>query len=99
MELQSKQLPGLAVFSVDDGEKLGQVKDYVLDPEIRAIVAFIIGGTKRFREEFILPYERIKGIGKEAITVESANVLGKNRTFRSWPHYSKPCPISAVAAS
>lgn len=92
MELQSKQLPGLAVFSVDDGKKLGQVKDYVLDPEIRAIVAFIIGGTKRFREEFILPYERIKGIGKEAITVESANVLGKKQDFPQLASLLKAMP-------
>ncbi len=83
MELQSKQLLGLTVFSITDGKKLGQIKDYVLDPAARAVTALIVGGTKRFRDESILPFENIKGISKEAITVETANALGRKQEF---PH-------------
>ncbi|MEE0777353.1 MAG: PRC-barrel domain-containing protein [Bacillota bacterium] len=42
MELQSKQLLGLTVFSITDGKKLGQIKDYVLDPAARAVTARIV---------------------------------------------------------
>ncbi|MEG1822325.1 MAG: PRC-barrel domain-containing protein [Clostridiales bacterium] len=77
MELRSKNILGLPVFAISQGEKLGQVKDYVFHPEKKAIIALLISPTKRFGEEKILPFSNIKSLGQEAITLENPGMLEK----------------------
>lgn len=75
MEIRSRNILGSPVFAMDKGENLGQVKDYVFDPEKKAIIALIITGSKRFGEEKILPLENIKALGQQAITIENSQAL------------------------
>ncbi|MDO4541922.1 MAG: PRC-barrel domain-containing protein [Bacillota bacterium] len=75
MEIRSRDILGSPVFAVDKGENLGQVKDYVFDPETRTIVALVIAGTKRLKDEKILPRENIRSLGQVAITIDDAAAL------------------------
>ncbi len=86
MEIASKDLIGLPVFSLEEGEKLGQVRDLVIDPDKRAIVAIVIGIKKIFQEEKIVPFQRVRHIGPEALLLASAAHLEKKANF---PHLLK----------
>ncbi len=77
MEIASKDLIGLPVFSLEEGEKLGQVKDLVLDPGKRAIIAITVGTKKMFQEEKIVPFHKIHHIGPEALLLSSTAHLEK----------------------
>ena len=66
----SKKLLGMPVLSLESGEKIGTVKDYIIDPQALKIAAILLernGGWAR--ETRIITFEHIKNAGEHAITV------------------------------
>lgn len=64
------------VVNVQDGKKLGVIKDLDLDVEKGRINALVLPGPNRFinfftrREDIVVPWERIVKIGQDVILVE-----------------------------
>lgn len=64
------------VVNVQDGRKLGVIKDLDLDVERGKINALVLPGPNRFiniftrREDIVVPWERIVKIGRDVILVE-----------------------------
>lgn len=64
------------VVNVQDGRKLGIIKDLDLDVERGKINALVLPGPNRFiniftrREDIVVPWERIVKIGRDVILVE-----------------------------
>ncbi len=64
------------VVNVQDGRKLGVIKDLDLDVEKGRINALVLPGPNRFiniftrREDIVVPWERIVKIGRDVILVE-----------------------------
>lgn len=75
MEKASKKILGLPVFSIKEGQKLGQVKELVIDHDNKSISGLIIQSKGIFREDRVIPYGKIKNIGQEAIIVETHTSL------------------------
>lgn len=75
MEIRSKTMVGLPVFTTTHGEKLGQVKDYIFHPESKGILAFVVSKGKPFGEEWLLPIANMKSMGVGAVTVEESSAL------------------------
>ena len=92
MEISGKKLLDLPVFAVDNGQKLGQVKDYVFDPAARALVALVVGVKGMFREDLLLPLAHIKHIGGEAVTVDSVRSLSQRDGCPQWSALLKSPP-------
>lgn len=71
----ARALIGRAVVSVADGEKLGAVSDALLDVEGRAVRGFTIsaggGGMLHRTQRSVVPFEQVRTIGPQAITVEN----------------------------
>lgn len=65
------KLKGMTVVSVSEGARLGRVEDVLLDTS-----ALQIGALKIAHEgqQFVIPFNLIKSIGADAITVESSQV-------------------------
>ena len=64
---------GLPILSLSDGKKVGKAKDVILDLSSGRIAGFRAkSGPFTHR---ILPFDRVKAIGPDAITVESAASL------------------------
>ena len=69
--MRSAALKGMSVVSVAEGTRLGRVDDLLIDTAERRIVALHCSDQGR---RFIVPFQFVRNIGKDAITVESSQV-------------------------
>jgi sporulation protein YlmC with PRC-barrel domain len=69
--MRSATLRGLAIISIAEGTRLGRVDDLLIDIAERRIVALHCSDQGR---RFIVPFQHVRNIGKDAITVESSQV-------------------------
>jgi sporulation protein YlmC with PRC-barrel domain len=69
--MRSATLKGLAVVSIAEGTRLGRVDDLLIDTAEWRVVALHCSDQGR---RFIVPFQHVRNIGKDAITVESSQV-------------------------
>jgi uncharacterized protein YrrD len=71
---KTRELKGMPVLALEEGERLGQVRGLILDPVARQVVALIldrrVGG-----EDQIVATANIRTVGPAAITVENRSSL------------------------
>lgn len=77
-----QELKGIAVISINTGQKLGVVDQIALDPSGRHVAAFTVhsgGNTSMITTELPdaswLPVKKITAVGPDAITVRSTSAL------------------------
>ena len=92
MEINVNQILGLTVFSLEHGERIGQVRNFFLDPKEKELVALLVGNKKIIKDESILPLQDVTGISLEAITVDSPAVLRKKNDYPALKEYAKNPP-------
>lgn len=66
------ELIGKPIVSMIDGEKVGVVKDLLIDSEQLKVTAVLLGGIPG---QGLLPYEQVKSVGLDAMTIESAQAI------------------------
>jgi len=62
----------IALIGLKEGKRIGRVKDVILNLQTGCVAGFRVRAHWR---KWVLPFERVKSIGREAITVESADDL------------------------
>jgi len=67
------QIKGQRVLTVDDAQQVGGVRRLILDAELGSVAAAHIEGT--VGETTMLPWEKVKSIGPDALMVESVRQL------------------------
>lgn len=92
MDITGKRLIGLPVFAIDNGQKVGQVKDYLFDPKEKGIIALIIGSKGLMRDDYLLPFADLKHIGPEAVTIENERLLRKKGEKPEWANLLREMP-------
>jgi uncharacterized protein YrrD len=73
-----RQLMGLPVISIDDGESQGKIHDVVYDPRQGRLIGFVVqrgGGFLSRPDSFWLASEALHALGEDAATVPSAASL------------------------
>ena len=73
-----KQLIGMSVISLADGEIQGQIHDVIYNPLQGRLVGFTVtrgGGFLSRGETFYLAADNVRAVGEDAVTVESARAL------------------------
>lgn len=71
-----KKLKGLAVVSIDGGEKFGQIEDIIIDATERRISAVKIGsGGVLKRDHNWVPFSAVRSIGVDALMVQNSASL------------------------
>jgi len=88
-------LIGKPVVSMIDGEKVGVVKDLLVDPDNLRATALSLGGIPG---QGLLPFEHIKSVGVDALTIETAQAIqwatGQLSTATGRPmHELKKLPV------
>ena len=74
--VDTKNLKGLSVISIDDGAKIGVVEKTYLNPVKRQIVGFIVGNGGLFGGTAgVLDASDVHSIGPDAITVNSRSAV------------------------
>lgn len=69
--LPSKKFISLPIISLKEGQQLGFVRNLVINPKAKAVAALIVDPKGFFKEQRIIPYNRVEGIGKNVITVST----------------------------
>ena len=67
------------IINLTDGVKLGAIRDMHINPDTGAIIAFVLRGPKKFGllgvgRDLVVPWEKIKKIGVDAVLVELDSV-------------------------
>jgi uncharacterized protein YrrD len=74
-----KELVGMTVFAIDGGINVGTVDRLIFSPEEMRVTDLIVSRGGAMLEEpeaqRVLPADRIKAIGRDAITIESEDLL------------------------
>jgi uncharacterized protein YrrD len=92
MEINANQILGITVYSLERGERIGQVRNFYLNPKEKELIALLIGNRKIIKDESILPLKDVRGISFEAITVDSPAVLRKKNEYPEAKEFIKSPP-------
>lgn len=74
---KSKNFITLPVISIEDGQQLGYVKDLVINPIKTEISGLIVEQKGWFKEQKIIPYNKVQYIGDDALTIEKSSNVEK----------------------
>lgn len=77
MLVKGKDVIGLRVITLERGEKIDDVEDLIYDPTQNRVVALLVDEGGWFSDARVIPFEHVKHIGKDAVMVESDQVLKK----------------------
>src|SRR4051794_38669118 len=69
--MEADQLKGMAIISVSEGSRLGRVTESLIDTAALRVGALRVEESGK---SFVIPFELLKSIGSDAITVESSQV-------------------------
>lgn len=75
--LPSKRFLSLPVISLKEGQQVGYVRNLVINPKIRNVAALIVDPKGFFKEQRIIPFNRIVSLGENAIVVSSKTQVEK----------------------
>lgn len=75
--LPSKKFLSLPVISIKEGQQVGYVRNLVINPKIRNVAALIVDPRGFFKEQRIIPFNRIVSLGENAIIVSSNSQVEK----------------------
>lgn len=75
--LPSKKFLSLPIISLKEGQQIGYVRNLIIDPRIKAVAAFVVDPKGFFKEQRIIPFNRVVSIGENAITVSTESQVEK----------------------
>ncbi|MEG6614913.1 PRC-barrel domain-containing protein [Peptococcaceae bacterium 1198_IL3148] len=71
----SKEIIGLPVFSIAEVLKLGEVKDLLINPENGAVDYIVVAPLNTIKENGLIPFANVVGIGEDALTVRTEDKM------------------------
>ncbi|MGI5901420.1 MAG: PRC-barrel domain-containing protein [Desulfitobacteriia bacterium] len=69
--LSSRKFLSLPIISVREGRQLGFVRNIVINPKTKTVAALIVDPRRFFKEQRIIPFNRVVNIGENAITINT----------------------------
>jgi len=79
---RARTVIGLPIISLAEGLRVGQVKDLVFDPDGRTIAALIVSEATWRRDAELVPIEKVRSFGRDAITIYDLSGLIEARSNR-----------------
>lgn len=74
---KSKQFITMPVISLEEGQQIGTIKGLVVDPIAKRVAALIIEQKGWFQEQKFIPYNHVRSVGEDAVTVNQGIVVQK----------------------
>jgi sporulation protein YlmC with PRC-barrel domain len=71
---KTREFKGMPVMTLQEGERLGQVRDLILDPAARQVVALVLD-RRAAKEDQVIATANVRNVGAAAITVEDRSSL------------------------
>lgn len=75
--LPSKKFLSLPIISLKEGQQIGYVRNLVVNPKTKSLAALVIDPAGFFKEQRIIPYNRVVSVGENAITVSTESQVEK----------------------
>ena len=75
--LASKKFLSLPIISLKEGQKIGYVRNLVINPKSKSIAALVVDPKGFFKEQRIIPFHRVVSLGENAITISTGNQVEK----------------------
>lgn len=83
--MDARSLKGIAVVSIEDGEKVGTVDDMIFNLETMQVLAFRLSRTGFFRSAGeLVAMEDVESLGKDAVMIRNRDVLREEKSEREF---------------
>lgn len=76
---KAREIIGLPVVSLDTGKEIGVVTDLLWSHPEKKIICLVVEEKGGLNHKYHLSFDKINSIGKDAVTVSSAEVLEEER--------------------
>ncbi|MBI2953186.1 MAG: PRC-barrel domain-containing protein [Chloroflexi bacterium] len=73
--IKGKSVIGRPVLSYDSGKRLGMVREALLEPEQRRVLAFLVDGRDWNGETRAIPFGSVKAVGRDAVIVPNEQAI------------------------
>ncbi len=80
---RARTIIGLPIISLAEGLRVGQVRDLVFDPDARTIAALVVSEASWHRDAEIVPIDKVRSFGRDAITIFDLAGLIEARSNRT----------------
>src|SRR5712692_1989481 len=77
---RARTLIGLPIISLAEGIRVGEIRDLVFDPDRRTIAALVVSEASWRRDAEIVPLDRVRSFGRDAVTIHNLGGLVKARS-------------------
>lgn len=74
---KSRKFISMPVISLEDGQEIGQIRGLVINPSLKSVSALLVEQRKWFKDQKIIPFQKIRSIGDDAITIEKNSTMQK----------------------
>lgn len=78
---KSKQFISMPVVSLEEGLQMGSVKDLVVNPAEKKVVALAVEQKGLFKEHKYIPYSKVRSVGEDAVTVNRGATAQKGSSL------------------
>lgn len=79
--LKSKKFIGMPVISLEEGQRIGKIKELVINPTTKVVAALLIEQKGWFKDQKFIPYSKVCSVGNDAITVEQNSSVQKGTSL------------------
>ncbi len=79
---RARTIIGLPIVSLAEGLRVGQVRDLVFDPDDRTIAALVVSEASWHRDAELVPIDKVRSFGRDAITIFDLSGLIEARSNR-----------------
>lgn len=73
----SRNLLSLPIVSLSEGQHIGYVRQLVIDRQSKTIAAIVIDPKGFFKDQRIIPYNKVISVGDDAITIDKGSHVEK----------------------
>lgn len=92
-EISALLLPDMQVYSVAEGEAMGRVKDVIIDPEEKRLLALAVERSGWYRQVRVIPAGKISTVGDDLIMVDEKQAAVAPNLPKIVENMKNPCNI------
>ncbi len=80
---RARTIVGLPIISLAEGLRVGVVRDIVFNPDERKIAALVVTDLSWRHDAELVPLDKVRSFGRDAVTIHNLSGLIKARTDRA----------------
>lgn len=98
------EITGLAVVTLEGGERLGRLHDVIFNMPSGQIAGFLVSGGGMFARNQFLPTSQVNSVGNDAVTITGAEALSDQNQAAAEPNEfearsQEGCPVLSAGGT